>query len=148
MASSGPAHRKQKTPAKVLIKILMTWQRATLWKWRMWGKFVKVLTTGQIRWQRGFLKSGDFDENGERKFTKVLAKLLMRCWKGPIRYRGDFDKNGEISPKMWRNFLWDCGDFDTKMANMAMWQKWRIWNNKQLPWVWWYSPLESVNLYG
>ena len=111
----------------------------------MWGKFVKVLTTGQIRWQRGFLKSGDFDENGERKFTKVLAKLLMRCWKGPIRYRGDFDKNGEISPKMWRNFLWDGGDFDTKMANMAMWQKWRIWHNKQLPWVWWYFPLESVN---
>ena len=37
------------------------------------------LTTCQIRWQRGFLKSGEFDENGERKFTKVLAKLLMRC---------------------------------------------------------------------
>ena len=42
-------------------------------------KFVKALTTCQIRRQRGFLTSSDFDENGEQKFTKVLAKPLMSC---------------------------------------------------------------------
>ena len=35
------------------------------WKWLIWRKFVKALTTCQIGWHRGPLKSGDFGENGK-----------------------------------------------------------------------------------
>ena len=38
---------------------------AILTKMANMAKFVKALTTCQIRWQRGPLKSGDVDENGE-----------------------------------------------------------------------------------
>lgn len=35
------------------------------WKWLIWRKFVKALTTCEIGWHRGPLKSGDFGENGK-----------------------------------------------------------------------------------
>lgn len=53
----------------------MKWQRSLLkergdfdkkkWKWLIWRKFVKALTTCEIGWHRGPLKSGDFGENGK-----------------------------------------------------------------------------------
>ena len=71
-------------------RFLRKWQIwRKLWEWR---KFVIVLWTSQMIWQRGSVQSSDFDDNGQFKENKEYgenssksARIQMRWQRAPLK---------------------------------------------------------------
>lgn len=70
-------------------------KRANLAKMANWQKCARGLENIQMRWQKGTLRSGDFEEN----IKMVRCMMQMRCWEGPFT-------------TMWEESRWlDIGHF-------------------------------------
>ena len=71
-------------------RFLRKWQIwRKLWKWR---KFVLVLWTSQMIWQRGSVQSSDFDNNGQFEVNREYgenssksARIQMRWQRAPLK---------------------------------------------------------------